>query len=315
MSFFRILRYGIQGFRRNIWLSVIAIITMTMTITTVVVFVAGNVVAAKKYQEFNDKLDYFIFIKDEASDADVQQLRSQIEGRSEVIRVTYLDKDAALKNFEENFGTDDSLKGAVSKDDNPLPREIDVKFKDPSTIDQFDQFIKQDRFQQLVEFTSYHENGKAINAYVSFTNFFRVFGLGFTIFFIMIALLVILNTVRLAIYSRREEVEIMRLVGATRGYIRGPFLIEGMLFGLLGALFSAVVGWIFLRLLQTVLARSYSAQTANLVTDLFGSSFANITTIHGFNSVFAQLFLLQVATGLVLGVACSYAAIRRYLKE
>ncbi|MBU6389568.1 ABC transporter permease, partial [Patescibacteria group bacterium] len=303
------------GFRRNIWLSVIAIITMTLTVTTITIFALGNVVAAKKYQEFNNRIDYNIFIKDSASDADVSQFRMLIGQRGEVASDTYLSKDAVRQRFEHEFAGEASLKGLFTPDNNPLPREIDVRFKDPKDIASFNSFVRQNRFQQIVDDTSYRNNSQEIDTYIRLTNFFKIFGLSFTGLFVIIAILVILNTIRLAIYSRREEIEIMRLVGATRGYIRGPFLMEGVLFGVLGSMISAVLAWVFLRQLQTLLESSFNTQTTNFITDLFGSTFGVITNGSTFNTFFAQIFLMQLAIGLILGVFCSYIAVRRYLKE
>jgi cell division transport system permease protein len=314
-SVFRIFSYGIQGFRRNIWLSVIAIITMTLTITTITVFSLANIVASKKYQEFNEKIDYNIFLRDAASEADVTNFKDQVSSRPEVENSIYLNKDQVRERFNGFFGQVDALKGIITDENNPLPREIDVKFKDPGQIDLFDEFVRQERFGSLIEKTSYQDNKNLISTYLRLTNFLKVFGISFTVFFLLIAILVILNTIRLAIYSRREEIEIMRLVGATRGFIRGPFLVEGVLFGLIGALISGLLAWAFLLQLKSLLESSFSTQSANFITDLFGGSLGGITNASGFNTLFAQLFAIQIAIGLALGVACSFIAIRRYLKE
>lgn len=315
ISLGRIILYGVQGFRRNIWLSAIAIITMTLTILTITIFALSNIVASHKYQEFNTKIDYNIFIKDEASQADVDLLRTQAAARPEVSDLVYLDKDQVRARFDQVFQNDQSLQGVFTADNNPLPREIDVKFKDPNLIDSFDKFVRQDRFAQVVEDTSYRNNKSLITNYVRLTNFLRVFGVSFTGFFVLIAVLVILNTVRLAIYSRREEVEVMRLVGGTSSYIRGPFLVEGMLFGILGALIATIFCWVFLRQLQIVLANSFHDNTTNFISDLFGGTFGSITSVRGFNELFIQLFVLQMGIGLFLGILCSYFAVHRYLHE
>ena len=314
-SLLRILRYGAQGFRRNIWLSVIAIITMTLTIMTITIFALSNVVASHKYQEFNSKIDYNIFIRDSASQADVDLLRTQASTRSEVAQLVYLDKDQVRERFDQVFSHEDELKGIFTVDNNPLPREIDIRFKDPNQIDTFDSFVRQDRFAKVVEDTTYRVNRPVITNYVRITNFLKVFGISFTGFFILIAVLVILNTIRLAIYSRRDEVEVMRLVGGTRSYIRGPFLVEGVLFGFLGALIATIFCWVFLHQLQLILATSFQDNSTNYISELFGGTFGTITSIRGFNDLLIQLFIFQVGIGLALGILCSYLAVHRYLRE
>lgn len=313
-SSFRILGYGIQGFRRNIWLSLIAIITMTLTIVTISVFVLANIAAAEQYKDYNRRLDYTVFLSDSAPDADVDNLRQLVAARPEVAEYRYLDKAAVLEEFRKDPFTPDSVKAFVTTDHNPLAREIEVRFNDPTQYTAFDSFISQDRFKQVVERKSYVEdNKKAVENYLKLTSFLRIFGVGFTAFFILIAVIIILNTIRLTIFSRREEIEVMRLVGATRGFIRGPFLVEGVLFGVIGALIAAVLMWTFLFQLQSLL--SIGLGTNNAITQAFQVGLGYITDKQRFNGLFTQLFLLELLVGITLGTICSAIGIRRYLRE
>jgi cell division transport system permease protein len=316
-TLWRILKYGVQGFRRNIWLSVIAVITMSLTLAMISIFFVGDIVATKQYQELNQKIDYVVFLNDSASDADVTLLRDQINDQPEVQSSVYYSKNQVRLKFENEFGQVSAFKGIITSENNPLPREIDVKFFNPQQIDIFDKFVNQARFSQIVENTSYsyQANHVSIENYVHTTNMLKIFGLFLTGFFVIIAVLVILNTIRMAIYSRREEIEIMRLVGATHSYIRGPFLVEGVFFGLIGAAITALMSWILLHQLQKVLADSLKFGTTNFINDLFGSSLNMITKVSGFNSFFSQLAIMQIVVGILLGVSCSYLAARRYLKE
>jgi cell division transport system permease protein len=314
-TFGRILGYGVQGFRRNIWLSLIAIITMTMTLLTMTSFALGDIVASKKYKEFSEQnIDYAIFLRDEASDADISLLRDQINSRPGVITVSFASKDDARTQFEQFFNDDPELRGVITEDNNPLPRELTVKFNDPNLIDSFNTFVRQDRFKDIVDKTGYQKNKVVIDNYVRTTNFLKIFGLSFTVFFFLIAILVILNTIRLTIYSRRSEIEVMRLVGATQGYIRGPFLVEGVLFGVISALAAALISWGVLKQIETLINQSNAAGTSNAITELFGSTL-KVGNVSAVSSILAYLFMLQLAAGIALGIICSVLAIRRYLKE
>lgn len=316
IGIWRIFVYGVQGFRRNIWLSVIAVITMTLTLTTMTIFVLGDSVASKQYEELNKKIDYIVFIKDAASDADVQNFYNQVVNEPEVAKSTLKSKDDARKEFEAKFKDVEEFAGLITADSNPLPRQIEVSFHDPGIqIEGFNKFVTDKKFEGVVERTSYRSNKGTIDNYLHTVNILRILGLFFTIFFTLVAILVILNTIRLAIYSRREEIEIMRLVGGTRGYIRGPFLVEGAFFGLLGALFSAILFWAILRQLEQILANSQNLGTGNGITDTLSASFGQITLPGQFNNLFTQVLVLQVAAGLILGIICSFIAARRYLKE
>jgi cell division transport system permease protein len=314
-AFFRILAYGIQGFRRNIWLSLIAIVTMTMTLLTLTAFALGDMIITRQYDQFSQQnVDYIIFIRDTASDIDLAQFRNQIEQRNEVVRTEFLNKDQARQRFEELFGDNPELKGVITDENNPLPREITVKFSSPEAISGFHQFVEDDRFTEIVENTSYSRNRSAIDNFLRVTNFVKILGISFTGFFIFVAILVMLNTIRLTIHSRRTEVEIMRFVGATQGYIRGPFIVEGVIFGLISAVIAALLAWLLLTQLATLISQTLVAGRENDFTNLFAGTLLS----NGESAVaplLARLFILQLFAGLALGIGCSIIAIRRYLKE
>ena len=311
----RILAYGAQGFRRNLWLSVVAIITMTMTLLTITTFTVGDIVATKKYQEFSqDKIDYTVFVKDSASQADIDMFFNQVKAQPEVQSAVVESKDDARAKFDQIFSDKPILRGIITSDNNPLPRAVTAHFKDPNSIPVFNEFVKQDRFQGVVDDTSYQNNANSIENYLHLTNVLRLFGLFFTVFFILIAVLVILNTIRLAIFSRRTEIEVMRLVGATQGYIRGPFLIEGLLFGIISALIASLLTGTILSQLDKLIAQSSATGLTNDITQLFvsGLQVGNASSLSG---LLVYLFIIQLVAGLVLGSVCSVLAIRRYLKE
>jgi cell division transport system permease protein len=314
-SFWRVIWFGVQGFRRNIWLSLVAVFTMSLMLTAITVFLLANLAARQAYKDFNNKIDYIIFLKDTASDADIEVLQQQVKLRPEVNTFHYSDKAEVMKNFETIFKNDESLRGVITPENNPLPREISITFSEVSKIKAFNEFVLDPRFSQVIEKTSYRDNEKLIENYLSFTRYVQLFGMTLTIFFVMVAVIVILNTIRLAIYARREEIEIMRLVGATWQYIRGPFLIEGVLYGLLGALFSAVAIWTLLyQLLQLAGSEGslVGVSSFNMVSyyarSLLGSKEA-------LDTLFNQLVLFQILLGVGLGVVCSAYGVRRYLKE
>jgi cell division transport system permease protein len=312
---FRIIRYGTQGFRRNIWLSVIAVITMTITLLMITVFMVGDIVANKKNEEFAKKnIDYVIFVKDSASQTDVDLFRTQLNSQPQVLSLSYVSKDDARKQFDDLFGNDPDLRGIITDDNNPLPREINVRFSQASSIDSFDQFVRLDKFKAIVDKTSYQNNKQVINNYINVTNFLKILGLAFTGFFLIIAMLVILNTIRLTIYSRREEIEVMRYVGATQSYIRGPFIVEGVLFGVISALITSLIAWTVLSQLQKLITQTFNSGSTNALSDVFASTLG-VGQSSVVSSLIGYLLFIQLLVGVLLGVICSYLAVRRYLKE
>jgi cell division transport system permease protein len=314
-TFLRILRYGVQGFRRNLWLSVVAIITMSMTLLTITTFTVGDIVATRKYQEFSqNKIDYTVFVKDSVSTTDFDSLYGRISTRPEVQSAKIETKQDARTKFETLFGDNPVFQGLITDDNNPLPRAVTATFKDPGQIASFNTFIKGDALKDVVEGTSYQNNATSIENYLHVTNLLRIFGLFFTIFFILIAVLVILNTIRLAIFSRRTEIEVMRLVGATQSYIRGPFIVEGVLFGVISALISSLITGLIFSQLDKLATQSASSSLSNEITTLFTAA-VQVGGSSGVSGLLAYLFIIQLLSGLLLGSLCSVLAIRRYLKE
>lgn len=313
-TFWRIILYGASGFKRNIWLSVIAIVTMTMTLMTITIFALANLVAVQQKAEFDSHIDYVIFLKDTASDADVSVLTSQIRARNEVDEVAFADKDEARELFERFYNSNPELQGIITDDHNPLPRQITVTFTNVQQISSFNDFVIQDRFKPLIFSTSYNDNQQRIDYYLDSTNFMRIIGIVFAIFFILVAVMVLLNTIRLAIYSRRTEVEIMRLVGASPGFIRGPFIFEGILYAVISTLAATILSWVTLSQLQVLVSRSYSVGIENALTVTFGPTLATADT-SAITRLVTYGFFLQLLTAVTLGVVCSVIAIRRYLQE
>jgi cell division transport system permease protein len=232
----RVIWFGIQGFRRHIWLSLVAVFTMSLMLTAIMLFMLVNIGLRQAYNQVNQKINYVIFLRDEASEADIQSFKSQLQNRPEVAGVSYKDKEAVREDFAKKFESSDSLKNLVTAGDNPLPRQLEISFASVEQIKDFSTFVRQDRFKAIVENDSYLDTAQPIQNYFTFSRTVQLLTLTFTAFLVLVAIIVILNTVRLAVYSRREEIEVMRLVGATQQYIRGPFLVEGLLYGLLGAL-------------------------------------------------------------------------------
>lgn len=312
-TFWRILLYGTKNFRRNIWLSVIAIITMTMTLLTISVFALGSTIAQQEYQDLNAKIDYLIFLKDSAGDADINNMLEQIEARPEVSSTEFISKEEALKHFEENTKDMPDLKGIVTDQNNPLYREIVVKFHDPKSITEFNKFAIDERFSSIIVTVSYRQNAADIDNYLETTKFLGIIGIAFAAFFIVIAVMVVLNTIKLTIYSKRDEIEVMRLVGASPGFIQGPFWVEGILYGVLSALASALIMWGIMDQLQRLVNQSLADGRSNFFTDTFGTLLSNDQSqlLYLVN----YLFMIQIIVGVLLGVFCSILAVRRYLKE
>jgi len=294
-------RESIQNFRRNWVMSLGAVITIYLSLLLVGIFIATGFVVNSVVQSVEDKVTIQVFIKDGAASTDVNALQTQLLNDPLVDGVDYTTKDEALQKFKKDMQQSpeiiDQLEG------NPLPASLDVTLKDPRTVETMVVKIKKnalflkvaDRPDNPEESLKYGQ--QIVDKLFAFTRVIRVIESVFVIMLGVVSLIFINNTIRLAIYARRKEIGIMRLVGASNWFIRTPFLLEGVIQALIGASLAilSVVG------LQAVIIPRLKDALPFMAVTLSGSATAQIA------------FALIVA-GIVIGVAGSWLAMSRYLK-
>lgn len=298
----RIWAFGWQGMRRNIWLSVNAIVTVALTVMSISVFVALNGALNETRKSFEQKLDITVFIKETASEQDVINFINQISERKDTTEVLYLDKDKAKAEFIRlNEDDPDLLASLEDVGGNPLPRYVQIKTKNPNVLSEIDTFARQDPFLPVVDSTSYQQTKDKITQFVNFTKFTLKNSLVISAFFAVISIIVVFNVIRLAIFSRRQEIQIMRYVGASQQFIRWPFVVEGTFLGAMASIISLALLYLL------------AWWESSLVPIYFPTSLVNPLELYG--QYFWVLFWSNVASGILLTAIISYIAVRRYLKE
>lgn len=239
------------------------------------------------------------YLSDDASEADIQSLENYIKGLEGVESVSFTTKEQALENFKETSNTDiiDALDGQ-----NPLPASIDVQLSEPQLVEQVASSIENnDTFKTIAGYDtpadSLKYGQKTVDRLFSLTNYVRYIGIALIALLIFIAMVFINNTIRLAILARRKEIAIMRLVGASNGFIRGPFLMEGALHAIIGSLLAVGA----LELLRSLALPQLQEALPWLPINM------------GFNT-FLLIYGALVLAGLLIGLVGSALAMRRYLK-
>ena len=299
-SFFYFLKESLTGFTRNLSTALGSIVTIFLSLLIIGIFLVGGSVVNNVVKSVEQEVNITVWIADDASSSDVQSLQSAIQSMSAVSSVSFTDKDQALENFKKSSSSDiaESLDGQ-----NPLPASIDVELSDPQMVeDVANQIEANTTFQKICDNPSdpsdslrYGET--TVDRLFQLTSYVRVIGVALIVLLIFIALVFINNTIRLAILARRKEIAIMRLVGASNGFIRGPFLMEGALHAIIGA--ALAVG--SLELLRNLALPQLQNALTWLPIDLSTGTFA--------------LFYVMLAVfGLVIGLLGSAFAMRRYLK-
>ncbi len=304
INFFRIFKYGFQNFWRNGLLSVATTLVLTLTLFTVSVFVAITLLANAAVQSINSSIDVVVYFNGEVSESEIENIQTEVKSLPSVRETTYLSKEDALNKWIINT-EDESLKNAITAENNPLPRSLEVRIADPQRTQEVADYFNQDRIKPSIHRVRY--NKEVIDKVVRYTLAFKKIGLGLVVIFIIISVFVVFNTIRLAIYSRRDEIEIMQLVGATPSYIRWPFVVEGTLFGIFAALFASLI--IIFGGKYLFSSGVIPATSLNEVLNFLGPEAAKY-----FSGAALNIILYQVIVGILLSVVCSMVAIRRYLK-
>lgn len=300
----RILKAGVINFIRNAWLAVAAIAVMVITLTIVLFSVIANATFANTVKQITDRIDISVYLKDDIPDQKRDELIGKIKNLSEVKSVDYISKDEALKRYRKQNENNLDLLLAISQTDNPLPASLQIKPVDPNNIEPIRKFLETDEIKALQsDQTSYSGDRKqAIDRITQATAFFRKAGVAGVVIFASISMLIIFNTIRMAIFNRREELNIMRLLGASTWYIRGPFVVETVLYGIIAAIVSVVL----CNALFAVSASAFGASSLGLLDIGFANNY--------FMTHFWSILGIQLLIGVLIGGISSMIATRRYLK-
>jgi cell division transport system permease protein len=298
------MRAGLANFTRNGFVSLAAILIMVVTlffIGSVLLMITGLNVSL---QGVKDKVDINVYFATTAEESDILTLKKTIEVLPEVKRVGYTSSDQALADFKQKHDTDQlTLQALGELGANPLGAVLNIKANDPSQYEIIANFLKGDNVlsknkKVIIDKVNYYDNKAAIDKLTKIIRAAERLGLAAALILVLISLIIAFNTIRLAIYVAREEISVMRLVGANNKYIRGPFVVAGIFYGLTAGLITIVLFYPL-----TYWLRSSTE-----------SFFGGLNFFVYYVSHFGQLFLLLVGSGIVLGAVSSYLAVRRYLK-
>jgi cell division transport system permease protein len=306
ITFWRIIHTGIVNFGRNVWLAIAAMAVMVVTLTIILFSVITSATFNHTIVQIADKINISIYLNDSVTDQQRADLMSELRQLSEVRNVSYVSKDQALAMYRaENAGNKDLLT-AINETGNPLPASIQVDPVDPAKIDQIQGVLNQSSTQQLEDpqaGTSYSGDRRAaIDKIAHATDILKRVGVVAVIVFAFISGLIIFNTIQMAIFNRRDELTIMRLLGASTWYIRGPFVVESVIYGIL----SAVISIVIIDILFVVSSSTLQASSLGLLDIGYANTY--------FRHNFIWLLTLQLGVGIVIGAVSSIVATRRYLK-
>src|ERR1017187_1670938 len=245
ITFRRVIWAGVTNFLRNASLAVAAVAVMVVTLTIILFSVVTSATMNHTITQIADKINISIYLNDSVNTAQSNTLMNELKNLSEVKSVDYVSKDQALAEYEAENAGNKSLLTAISETGNPLPASIQINLVNPSNIDQIRKILNQPSTIQLEDpqaGTSYSGDRKAaIDQIAHATNILKQVGFAAVVVFALVSVLIIFNTIQMAIFNRRDEIQIMRLLGASTSYIRGPFVVESAIYGILSAVLSVLI--------------------------------------------------------------------------
>lgn len=304
----RIFKLGWKNFWRNRWLTLGATLLMTLTLTMISVSLLMTFLLRDTASNIRSKIDLTIYFRDDAvADADIQKLGDRIGEAANVASVHFINKTEALQIWNR-LPINENIKKPVTATNNPLPRSLAIKTTNPDTISTVVTEVQTADTGKLIcnECVSYTQNKETVNRLLSVTRFVQLGGLLLSLFFGIIAIFNVMNIIKITITARADEIEIMRFVGASNAFVRGPFVIEGIMYGLL----ATIVTTLFLVLAAWGATQSLNSSTGALAFfQLININLLQYLMIH-----FWVLVGSQLAIGMLLGIIVSLFSLRRYLR-
>jgi len=303
-TFMRMCRYGVNNFTRNAWLTIAA--TAVMTITLLVIFTsftARNILLDFTGQ-IRDNVDMSVYLTTETEPEDAEAIAEELRKLSSVTAVNVETPQEARENFIQQNKTSADTLDAVKEATNKLPWILSIKLIDINDTSQLATFVKDSKLLALhidaARPPSFAGERKAsLETIGKAVEFAQTVGIGASLVFVAMSMLIIFNTIRMAIFNRREEIQMMKLIGAEKAFIRGPFVVEAIVYGFFAALIATALGYVLLFLAAPSLA-SYQI---------------NIQPTLDFMTYYAGFVLLgMIGIGAIIGIVSSLMATRRYLK-
>lgn len=304
VTFLRMLRYGVNNFTRNAWLTVAATAIMTITLFVIFVSLVAHDVLTNTVDELRNKVTMSIYLKTDATSENVEKIASDARKLSDVTQVNIVTPEQARDSFIEQNKDNASTLDAIKLANNQFPWTLSIKVSDINDTSQLVTLVGENTL--LKENISKEsppsfagDRRDAIEGIGRAANLAIQGGIVVSIVFTSISMLIIFNTIRMAIFNRREEIQMMKLIGAESSFIRGPFLVEAIVYGFFGALIASGLGYgLFITVAPSL---KDAAIAVGPTTDM-------LTFYAGF------IVLGMIVAGAIIGVISSLLATRRYLK-
>lgn len=304
LTFSRIIRYGVSNFLRNSWLSIAATAVMVITLLIILISVSARMVLVDTVADLSKKVDMSIYLKTETTDEVGGSLKEKITALQSVRSVKYVSADDARKQIAEENKNNPEVLEAIKEATNKNPATLRVVVADINDTKELEDFVKNDELLNDNINNDYPpsfagERRDTIKSIGRAVKFIQEVGIAVGTLFVAISSLIIFNTIRMAIFNRREEIQMMKLIGADNSFVRGPFLVEAMIYGIIAAFIASGLGvW-----------GVYKA------SGILADYQMNVKPMIDFLSSYTPLVVAgMVLIGSLIGIISSVLATRKYLR-
>jgi cell division transport system permease protein len=313
-TFKRITRTGFVNFWRNGFLSFAAIVVITLSLSAFGGLVFASAFGRSLLADVKDKVDINVYFTLTAPEQDILSLQKEIQALPEVASVDYVSADQALASFKNKWQNNALImQGLDEVGSNPFPAALNIKAKDPGQYGNIANYLTSKNpvdsdGTPIIDKINYQENKIIIDRLSAIIPTVEGIGATIAVLLILVAIIVVWNTIRLIVYTARDEIAVMKLVGASNIYVRGPFVVSGIMYGITSGIITLILMAGFAYWSDSIVLRLAGVDVAanfSLIVNVLSAYFV---------SNFAQIFVLIMGSGIVLGGLSSYIAARKYLK-
>lgn len=299
----RVLEAGLKGFYRNKTISIASIFILTVTLTIMANLFLLQAVFNYSVTEIKKKVDISIYLKPDASDASIISIKQKLQELPNIKNVIYITKEETLNNFKEDYKNDLETIGALDElGSNPFGASFSVIANDTSDYETIISKINDEKVlgedQSSIDKINYLDIKDSISKLNSIINGTEKFGVFVIAILIAMSIMIIYNTIRLAIFTFKEEISIMKLVGASNTYVRGPFIVESSLYGIIASIIATLVMY----------------PISSWIKSKTSTFFAGFDMSTWYSSHVFQIFIILLISGVLVSMISSMLAVRKYLK-
>lgn len=298
----RVIKFAFTDFWRNLGLSLMTISILMLTYVSLNLLVLVNFFTETAIQSVESRVDVSVYFGPDVSDDRIHGVRGNLSTLPEVKEVIFISREEALATFKANHVEDEDIIEALNEvGENPLGAVLVIKAEDATDFGPILEYLQSDEVSTLVEDKTVEDHRGLVERLVEITGKIERAALAITLMFALISLLIVFNTIRVAIYIHREEIAIMRLVGASSNFVRMPFLIEVVMYNVVA------LGIVMLALFPLLQVMEPSASSF-FATNAIGLE-------EYFRAGWVKIFGYQMVTVTFLSLVAAWLSMRRYLKK